>query len=174
MRPKGKLFALFAVFAAIGLVTASGAFTTVQAERTAEVNTAGDANALLAIQPADSNNGEEYASVNNGEVEIQLTNVNTNATTEVDKVINITNQGSQGVDVKILREGGNATAVTFYNGSATTGDNITVDSAGDNPDNLELGSGDSANVSMTIDTTNVDPNAELLNNITIYANVSNP
>lgn len=178
MRPKGKLFALFAVFAAIGLVTASGAFTTVAADRTAEVDTAGDANALLAITPTN----DAYADNASGEVEINLNGdfedagsgqgVNLNATTEVDGVINITNQGSQPVWVYIERSGGNETAVEFYNGTSYSNNaNITTaDHA------KKITAGDGFQVSMRIDTTGeqLNPNAELLQNITIYANATEP
>ncbi|WP_311172952.1 hypothetical protein [Halobellus ordinarius] len=188
MRPKGKLFALFAVFAAIGLVTASGAFTTVTAERTAEVNTAGDGAALLAIQPADTANGDQYARLQNGEVEINTAGnfdgdlnsapngVNNNATTEINKIINITNQGSQTVAIEIETTGGNSSAVTFYNDSSYS-ENITVAGSGKDANHqLKLGPGDTTNVSMKIDTTslNLDQDAELINNVTIYANATNP
>jgi hypothetical protein len=179
MRPKGKLFALFAVFAAIGLVTASGAFTTVTAERTADVSTAGDASALLAIQPEPGPNGQEYATTNNDQVvEIQLINdtagssgVNVNATTEVDNIINITNQGSQDVGVYITRsdEGGNEQLVTFYADSSYS-NNMTGISG-----NAEtLSPGESVTVSMEIDTTggSISNDQTLLSEITIVAEQS--
>ena len=180
MRPKGKLFALFAVFAAIGLVTASGAFTTVEANRTADVSTAGDASALLAIQPEPGANGQEYANTNNNDqvVEIQLTNdtagssgVNVNATTEVDNIINITNQGSQDVGVYITRsdEGGNEQLVTFHADSSYS-NNMTGISG-----NAEtLSPGESVTVSMEIDTTggSISNDQTLLSEITIVAEQS--
>ncbi len=181
MRPKGKLFALFAVFAAIGLVTASGAFTTVQADRTADVSTAGDASALLAIQPEPGPNGQEYATTNNDQVvEIQLINdtagssgVNVNATTEVDNIINITNQGSQDVGVYITRsdEGGNEQLVTFYAGSSYSSSNNMTGISG----NAEtLSPGESVTVSMEIDTTggSISNDQTLLSEITIRAEQS--
>ena len=114
MRPKGKLFALFAVFAAIGLVTASGAFTTVQADRTATVNVAGDASALLQLQPADGANGA-YATDNGGQLLLQFNSsaddgnggsdvgdgVNEDAVTRFDNVFNVTNQGTQPITLQV-------------------------------------------------------------------------
>ncbi|ERG92237.1 MAG: hypothetical protein J07HQW1_02272 [Haloquadratum walsbyi J07HQW1] len=47
MIPKGKLLALLLAFTAVGGLAATGAFTTVQADRTADVTAAGDSNALL-------------------------------------------------------------------------------------------------------------------------------
>jgi len=116
-RPKGKLIALLAVFAAIGLVAASGAFTSVSAERTADVQVSDDANALLAISDATSGataqTGDDYFSTNNGEAELQFQNINLNAGTEVDSVFTVTNQGSQTVTVWITKTGANSGAVAF-------------------------------------------------------------
>lgn len=138
MRPKGKLFALLAIFAAIGLVTATGAFTSVSATRTATVNVAGDADALLQLQPHNGNNGlgdgsvgssTGYADIQSDELVINLgrfdgsgnavnTGVNMNATTDIQGVFTITNQGTQDVWVNISDSGGvNGSAVTFYNAS---------------------------------------------------------
>jgi hypothetical protein len=185
MRPKGKLFALFAVFAAIGLVTASGAFTTVTAERTATVETAGDGAALLAIQPADTENGQSYARVQDGEFEINTagdfaddvssdpSGVNIEAVTEVDEVMNITNQGSQTITIKIETTGGNSSAVTFYN-DASYSENITVESSSGSADHsLTLDPGDKTKLSMRIDTTGIDQDSELISDVTIYANATN-
>ena len=183
MRPKGKLFALFAVFAAIGLVTASGAFTTVTAERTADVNTAGDADALLAIQPGDGSNGNNGYAQQTGDGTIELSldgdfndqgaaGVNNNATTEVDNVINITNQGTQEVNIYIERTGSDhPEAVTFFQGDASSGTNIT---ASDNSGAVTVDAGNTTKISMTIDTTGtqVDNDDELLSDITIHANAT--
>lgn len=109
MKPKGKLLALFVVFAAIGLVTATGAFTTVQAERTVEVSAAQDSDALLQLEPANSNNADEYVTGGDGvdtvSVTLQTTTgqgVNIDANTTIDSLINITNQGSQSVGVYVV------------------------------------------------------------------------
>jgi hypothetical protein len=163
-------------------VTASGAFTTVTAERTADVNTAGDANALLAIQPGDGPNGNNgYAEqTGDGTIELSLNGdfndqsaagVNNNATTEVDSVLNITNQGTQPVNIYIERTGDNhPEAVTFYEGEAG-GTNIT---SSDNSAAVTLSAGNTKNISMTIDTTGtqVTDSDELLSDITIYANAT--
>jgi hypothetical protein len=164
MGRKGKLFGLLAVFAAIGLVTASGAFTTVSAERTASVNVAGDANALLALEPADTPNGDEYAGTSNDQLEIELATenaegVNPNAVTEIDSVFRITNQGSQEVNVSISDSSSsdNSDAVTFHNGSTN------LESGG-----KDIGTGESIIVSIRVDTTETD-GTSLIDEITITA-----
>jgi hypothetical protein len=177
MRPKGKLFALFAVFAAIGLVTASGAFTTVQADRTAEVNVAGDAGALVAIEPHTSNNGDAYAENESGQVELSLigefdndqdpAGINQDALTNVNFVINITNQGSQTANVSIERTGTNAGVLGFVNGTADSGTNMTAPAGNSNT----IGPGETIEVSITIDTrdSSLGTGAEILNEVTIVA-----
>jgi len=98
---------------AIG-VTATGAFSTVEAERTADVDVAGDANALLGIQPAvdpdesafiqqsdtaDSTFAIDVSGRNNAQL-------NTNATTTAANIFNITNNGESTVTVWIATQGG--------------------------------------------------------------------
>ncbi|WP_313694763.1 hypothetical protein [Halorarum halobium] len=145
MRPKGKLFALLAVFAAIGLVTASGAFTTVSAERTATVNVAGDSSALLQLQ-----GNSTYATTDGGQNGGELTlnfdtdagasGLNQNATTEVNHVFNITNQGSQNVIIDIgVQNDSDADSFAFFDGNDDSSINGT-----------ELGPGDSVSVGMEI------------------------
>lgn len=183
MRPKGKLFALLAIFAAIGLVTATGAFTTVSATRTANVTVAGDADALLALEPHSGANGQAYAQLNNDQLEINLAGdfdsdgvsgggVNPDALTEVDHVFNITNQGSQSVEIYITKTGNNNQFVQFYNGTVagpSNGANITTSS-----NKNTLGPGFTAQISMEIDTrgSGLTGSDEILSSITIHANTS--
>ena len=116
MIPKGKLLALVLVFGAVGTLAATGAFTTVEAERTADVDVAGDANALLAITPAEDTNDSSFIQqddTNNQAFEIVLQGdnndadgLNTNSTTTAENIFNITNNGEEDVDVWINTEGG--------------------------------------------------------------------
>ena len=165
MGRKGKLFGLLAVFAAIGLVTASGAFTTVSAERTASVNVAGDSSALLALEPTDSSNGKTYADISNGQLEINLANgsasgVNPNANTTIASVFRITNQGTQEVNVTITDSGssGYSDAVTFYNGTTNLETN-----------GKDIPTGNSIIVKIEVDTTGVSGTPSLVDTITITA-----
>jgi hypothetical protein len=97
------------MFAAVGLITATGAFTTVEADRTAEVDVAGDSNALLGIESAEAN--EEIVDDSGDQVEISLDNSNTqaaagqginaNGVTDFGSVLNLTNNGEDTIDVKI-------------------------------------------------------------------------
>ncbi len=104
MIPKGKLLALLLAFTAVGGLAATGAFTTVQAERTAEVNVDGDANALLQITPVPDPDNSDFISENNtGSETFQISlddNVNARASTSAEDLVNITNNGEEPVDVR--------------------------------------------------------------------------
>jgi hypothetical protein len=180
MLPKGKLAGLIAIFAAIGLITATGAFTTVTAERTATVTTAGDASALLALNPTNAN----YADIpdsgpNAGQLVISVdgtfnnqgaTGVNLNALTEIDNVFSITNQGTQPVEVWIAvnATSGNEDVVTFHGGSDTSASPL------DENNKVSLGTGSSVNVSMSIDTRGVSlsDDEDIITGITVHANAT--
>jgi hypothetical protein len=112
MKPtKGKLFVLLAIIGAIGLITATGAFGSVTAQRVADVSVSGDDAALLGLQ-AGSGFGSSYVT-GTDEISIDLTNVNTNSTSEFPNAINITNRGSDDVAVSISATGENTGAIAF-------------------------------------------------------------
>jgi hypothetical protein len=116
--PKGKLLALVALVLAASMVMATGAFSTVTAERSVDVKVTGDKNAFLALQPSDGPN-KAYAKMNGGQLAINLNGeakvdgkgVNPDAVTSFDNVFTITNQGSQ--SVKVWIEDGEK-KVSFY------------------------------------------------------------
>lgn len=159
MRPKGKLFALLAIFAAIGLVTATGAFTTVQAERTVNVDVTGDANALLALQSE-----SQYATTNNaGELLIDFSSdtldaqgLNQNATTQVDRLFNVTNNGDEEVGLFLSDD---SSAISFYNTTSGPGSSA----------NVSLGAGSTAAVGIEIVTVDQNIDATLTINATTRA-----
>ena len=65
------ILGLGGLLAAGGAVVSTGAFDTVEAERSGTVETAGDAAALLGIEPADG--ASEFTEITDGTVEIDLT-----------------------------------------------------------------------------------------------------
>lgn len=90
----------------------TGAFTSVEAERDLTVETADDANAFLGITPYDGPNGQ-YANVQtDGTVDIDFTSndaasgvgLNKNADTNIENVLQITNNGTQAVRVNVAIE----------------------------------------------------------------------
>lgn len=122
--------ALVALFAAIGLITATGAFTTVEAERTADVQVSGDQSALLAINVADNSNAPEYVDDSGDQTVIDIdgtsegaNGVNPNALTNFGPLLNISNQGTQDVGVYVEVTGADADVATlnWSDGSSAEG-----------------------------------------------------
>lgn len=105
---RNTLIGLGAVVAGGGLVLGTGAFTTVEAERTVSVETAGDANALLGLEPSDGEDDEGYAQVDDdGLVFIDFETddaegLNLEARTTFDELIDVTNNGTDDVDELIF------------------------------------------------------------------------
>jgi hypothetical protein len=113
MIPKGKLLALLMAFSAVGGLAATGAFTTVEAERTADVSVDGDANALLGITPNQegTNDFVQQTGTQDSELQIDLSGgdaqaLNTDAATNEEDIITITNNGDDTVSFFIVTEGG--------------------------------------------------------------------
>jgi hypothetical protein len=92
--------------AAIG----TGAFTSVTAERTVNVKVAGDASAYLGLEQVNQSPNSDYVLRNNGEVSFDFSGAdgdssgggsvdgdgfNPDATTRIDDVLRVTNQGTQ-------------------------------------------------------------------------------
>ncbi len=83
-----------------GALIGTGAFTTVTAERTVSVETAGDSNAFLALEPAGGENGD-YADDSGDTIEITLggngNGLNENAVTTIRNIVAVTNNGADDV-----------------------------------------------------------------------------
>lgn len=100
---------LGAVAGGAGVITGTGAFTAVEAERTVTVETTGDADAFVGITPyPDSANTDYVTAPEDGTVEIDITGegtdapmegVNKNAVTAIDRLLEVTNNGTQAVAV---------------------------------------------------------------------------
>jgi hypothetical protein len=100
---RSTLLALAGLVAGGGAVVGTGAFSTVEADRTATVETAGDASSLLGIEPGQ--NSGQYVTTD-GAVGIDITDpgVNPNATTAIDQLLEITNNGTNEVAVGFAAE----------------------------------------------------------------------
>lgn len=133
----------------------TGAFTSVTANRDVDVTVEGDASAYLGLEPASGPNGA-YAEDNNDQVSVNFndisdgnsssepspvgngTGVNPNATTNIDDVLTIRNQGTQEVTVSLNTNGLDSA--------------VTAELEPDAPD-YDLSPGDSVNVDFEIDST---------------------
>ncbi|QSG10419.1 PemB family protein [Halapricum desulfuricans] len=96
--------------AAIG----SGAFTNVEASRSMDVAVAGDESAYLSLAPTGSPNSQDYVSVSNGQIQLNLgetdnngSGFNKDAVTEIDNLLQVANQGTQTIYFWVTLSGGN-------------------------------------------------------------------
>ncbi|WP_094529571.1 hypothetical protein [Halorubrum halodurans] len=109
MNRRTVLIGLGGVVVGGGALLGTGAFNTVEAERTVAVETAGDADAFLGITPFPDSTNADYVTVpEDGTVEIDITGeetnssgggVNENAITAIDRLLEVTNNGTQSVVV---------------------------------------------------------------------------
>jgi len=77
-------------------VTGTGAFTSVQADRSVAVATTGDASAMLAFDTGSGDaENSDYVSTSGGEVSIDIDALNVDATTQINDLFKIRNQGTQ-------------------------------------------------------------------------------
>lgn len=178
---RSVLIGLGGLVAGGGALLGTGAFTTVTAERTVNVETAGDADAFLGLEPADRDgegNNEYVSSPGDGTTEITLVNnedtsgnasgVNQNAETIIRNLVTITNNGTQDVttlNLEFISEGSDDDNLTlsdtfgFTASSTGASNNEATDIAnGSNilstsaaDDDGELGPGESINFGIIID-----------------------
>jgi hypothetical protein len=110
MNRRTLLSALGTIGAGGAVVTGTGAFTSVEANRDLTVSVADDANALLALEPVGPN--APYADTGSGQLDIDITGsndsgiaggegVNPNAITVFEDMFEVRNQGTQEVEVSI-------------------------------------------------------------------------
>jgi len=140
-KDKRKLVGMLALVAVTtGVLFGTGAFTQVEAERQVDVAVADDSDAFLGITAID----ESYTDTNSGNagqnvVTVDLTGansgpdptgdgINDDAVTTIDGVINITNQGTQTVELNVSSapEGVNLTASPSLPTSVDQGNNVTL------------------------------------------------
>jgi hypothetical protein len=168
----------------------TGAFTSVEADRSVDVNVSDDAGAYLRLEGTGGPNSEYVTGDGNGnQLEIDLTDsndnfpnstdpngVNPNALTQIDDLFVIQNQGTQEVDVGISKtsNSGNADLVTFYANDSNSGLNDRYDTTNDNTVALgttdtTLGTGDTVYVSLEVDTSGstVSDGTQILDSVTV-------
>jgi hypothetical protein len=178
MNRRNVLVGLGGLVAGGGALIGTGAFTTVEAERTVNVETAGDANAFLALAPADrdGSGNNAYVEETNGTIQINLDSnsgsngdgLNRNAITTFRNLVTVSNNGTQTVQSLTLSMdvSGDNDAVTEadtfeFTVSPSDGnsnqDTVSNDSnilSGNNSIPSTLGAGDSINFGMIIDLIN--------------------
>jgi hypothetical protein len=171
------------VFASVTILVGTGAFQSVTADRSANVEVAGDSNALLRLTSYSGPNGNgQYADITGGTLEI--TDLNIDASTDIARVFNITNQGTQSVAVWITDrdtedadivsgvDENNTASITFYNPSygGTGATENGVNSVESQENAVVLDTGDTLVVSIMVSTEDVaSEEIDLLDSIVINA-----
>jgi len=170
MKRRTVLIGLGTAVAGGGALVGTGAFTTVQAERTVSVETSGDADAFLALNEVPNSDNSEYIDTSGDTIQITIgtgqNGLNQNAITTIRNIVQVTNNGTQDVtsltleftetpsDVNpvdtftfLVDEGGNQDSVSQTSSDGAdilTGNNISD----------TLGAGDSINFGLEIDLIN--------------------
>jgi hypothetical protein len=173
---RNVLIGLGSIAAGAGTLAGTGAFTSVTAERSADIRVAGDGDALLGVVPVANSDNSAYVSQTNGTVGLDInggsgtsgTGVNDNAVTQLENLFKIINQGTQSVNFYFEDE---SDAVTFrVSRSTDTSTNGTAGQSLEGADNsITLGVGEQVVVGLTVDTLNNDVSGQLLENVTLVA-----
>ena len=153
-----KLIPVLAVLAAALIAVSTGAFTSIEAQRTAEIYVAGDASALLTLEPFDGPNGAYVDYDTDGALFLDFarvdgTGVNVDAITVFSDVFVIVNNGTQDVTVTLSKTGGNTGAISF----------------GDIESGVSVPKGESYTVSFTVTTDEMSQDDNILTSITLLA-----
>jgi hypothetical protein len=102
---RSLLFGTAGLIAGSGAIFGTGAFTSVEADRTVTVQTAGDNSAALALETINdspnSTGDDSYVTLSDGTLSIEIPNVNLEAVTHINRLFRITNNGTQDVVVYI-------------------------------------------------------------------------
>lgn len=153
-----KILLAFLILPLILGITATGAFTSVSADRVAKITVADDTNALLALTPYNGPNGAYFVDTNNdGAYELRVgnaaTGLNVDSTIIIENIFTITNNGTQTVTVTL-------TDIGAYNDRTDFG---AVENG------VSLGVGQSVVVSLRINTNGLKEGTDLLDSILIKA-----
>ena len=184
MNRRNVLLGLGAIVAGGGATLGTGAFSSVSAQRSATIQTAGDASAFLGIEahpsrsstgnpndPDDSSDGTPYLTLDDTDKTLEFNfdgsgtptidggGLNRNATTEFDDLIVISNQGQNAVTLNITlvdSNGNTATEDSAFSAYASANSTSGSISNGDPIDGTaSLPAGESVDVGFSFDLTAV-------------------
>jgi len=110
MKRRKFLIGTGALAAGSAAAVGSGAFTSVSATRSVDIDVIGDESAYLSLAPCENSPNGEYAEITDGTFTLNISNLNPNAFTRIDNVFEVTNQGTQPVVVYIQEDGTNTVA----------------------------------------------------------------
>lgn len=158
---RNVLVGLGALIAGGGAVLGTGAFTTVEAERTVNVQTAGDASAFLAFSSLNDDvvdDSGDLIEINlDGSSSNSASGINQNARSRFEELVQVTNNGADTVDTLTFSfevtgtssdsDHEDALSITYGDENLADGDNIL---SGDYAD-TDLTTGDSVAFGMEVD-----------------------
>lgn len=172
MNRRNVLLFLGVIVLSGGLLLGSGAFSQVQAQRTVDVQTVGDGSAYVAL----TGDGVYTTTGGNGEVAMNLSKLNDNATTIVNDTLTITPNPPQGTGVSTYYVYITSDDTGVGDGAALDLRNSTDDSLVGQSNRMALnnnsGTWESASVSAVINTS--DSNIDSVDSITIHVTDSDP
>ncbi|MCU4926401.1 hypothetical protein OB905_10450 [Halobacteria archaeon AArc-dxtr1] len=143
---RNTLVGIGSLVAGGGAVLATGAFSTVEAERSVNIETAGDGSALLQIV-ANDGDFDGVDDTGGDTVELSFNSINIEATTGFDDLLTVTNNGDQDVDLHVENSDGED---TLSDGEVTLNfenDNSSVHGGGNS---VEVISGGSVELSLDL------------------------
>ena len=177
---RNTIVGLGALAAGAGVIGGTGAFTAVEAQREVTVQAAGDATALLALEPNEVYPGEQdkyVSSSEDGIISLVIDDLNLNALTRFDDLIRVTNNGTQeielavqsysdddGVEAAGVDEEGNPVVDFYVNGQSIIENPVTI------------GEGNDVTMSVRINlwgvTSTADADGRFPDSITLEANAT--
>ena len=104
---RNALIGLGTAAAGAGVIGGTGAFTSVEADRSLSVTTEGDADAALGLSEApdaperQSDNGGSYVDESGDTISVDVSTLNINAKTVLDPLIRVTNNGASEVSLSV-------------------------------------------------------------------------
>ncbi|TYT61937.1 hypothetical protein [Natrialba swarupiae] len=157
MNRRNVLIGLGTIVAGGGAALGTGAFSTVEADRTVDLSTTGDGSALLALDDG----GSELVTVTDdgdGQLELSSESLNQNALTRADGAIEVTNNGENDVGFSVRDDSFDVLDFEVSEGSIV----------GD-PEDLDAD--DTVSVDLVIDLTDDELDDDIADEITFVADV---
>ena len=172
---RSVLLGLGTISATVGGAFGSGAFSSVEATRTVELNTSGDSSSLLSFEQNPNNSStanniittESVGSSSNNVIKIKQTDLNERATTRFVDVLRVTNNGNKEVYVSVNDDGGSSSTTPDPNN--LIGDvldirydgSTIVDGSNDGDNAVSLGAGNSKDFTVVVDLRNGNKGKEI-------------
>lgn len=165
-----------------GSAVGTGAVTELSAERGITIAASSDSSAIVQLVPIDDDDTlDELVTTDDGEVKLTVSDlsgtagegVNTNAVTALDNLIQVKNLSANQVDLRFTPFGTGDITAEFYTGSAGAPDlreDVTIHTGDNNA--LPLAVGESRNLGVLIDTSDVESATSGTDSVTITAGVN--